>query len=183
MWVDRKLRRRAFGTIAAATVMLFSLGEGTAFAKSCASEVDYAALSLRVLQSDLMVAGLRCREHGKFASFVQKFGPELRANGGTLKKFFSAQYGGKGNNQLDLMVTRLANNSSSRAGVDTHSYCRETVGMFDEVLSVKAAEIKSYAAARPAAGAHGYKRCSTVKLVEDAIQIPGAKKNTKKVND
>lgn len=176
MMAKGKHRRFALGAVAAATLMLFSAGEGTAFAKSCASEGDFAALSLRVLQSDLMVAGLRCRVHSKYASFVQKFGPELRANGGTLKKFFKTQYGGKGITQLDLMVTRLANDSSSRAGVDTHSYCREVGGMFDEVLSVNGGEIKTYAVARPQAGAHGFKRCSTVKLAEEAMQIPGAKK-------
>ncbi len=174
---NAKHRRVVLGAVVAATVMLFSLGEGTAFAKSCASEGDFAALSLRVLQSDLMVAGLRCRAHGKYASFVQKFGPEIRANGGTLKKFFANQYGGKkGTTQLDLMVTRLANDSSSRAGVDTHSYCREIGGMFDAALAVESRELKSYAAARPQAGAHGFKRCSTVKLAEEAIKIPGAKK-------
>lgn len=179
MKANRKHRKWAFGAIAATTVMLFSLSEGSAFAKTCASDNDFGALSLRVLQSDLMVAGLRCRAHGKYDSFVQKFGPELKANGGTLKKFFSSQYGGKGTNQLDLMVTRLANDSSSHAGVDTHSYCGQISGMFDEVLAIDGGKLLNYAAARPQAGAHGFKRCSTVQLAKDATQIPGTKKTQK----
>lgn len=172
-------RAWALGTVAAATVMLFSLSEGTAFARSCASEGDYAALSLRVLQSDLMVAGLRCRAYGKYNDFVQKFGPELQANGGVLKKFFTSQYGGGGITQLDMMVTRLANDSSNRAGVDTHSYCDQIGGMFDEALSVDKKQLTSYAVGRPQAGTHGFKRCSTVKLAEDAIQIPIGKRDKK----
>ncbi len=177
MKANRNYRHWALSALTATTIMALSLGEsGAAYAKSCASDGDYAALSLRVLQSDLMVAGLRCRAHSKYASFVQKFGPELKANGGALKKFFNVQYGGKGTNQLDVMVTRLANDASSRAGVDTRSYCGQIGGLFDEVLSVDGGKLINYATTRPQAGAQGFKRCANVQLAKDAMQIPGTKK-------
>jgi hypothetical protein len=157
---------------AAAAILLMSEGTAHAAAKSCTSDSEYSSLSLRVLQSDLLVAGLRCRAHSQYNSFVSKFGGELQANGSALKKFFSARGGGR---QLDQMVTRLANDASNRAGVDTHSYCAGIDEMFDEVLGINNADLRKYAAARPTAGSHGFKRCSTVTLAEDAMQIPGAK--------
>lgn len=171
--------------MAFATLLAFSASEGTAFAKSCASDADYAALSLRVLQSDLLVAGLRCRKASKYNDFVTRFKTELKSNGGTLKKYYSKRYGGGGKRQLDLFVTRLANDSSRRAGTDTHGYCRQVPGLFDEVLKIDKGGLKGYAAARPEAGAHGITRCSSSPLklavsdIEPAAGKPGKKSKKK----
>lgn len=170
-------RRLALRGVAAAAAVALLMSDGTAHAaKSCTSDSEYTSLSLRVLQSDLLVAGLRCRAHSKYNSFVNKFGGELQANGSALKKFFNARGGGR---QLDRMVTRLANDASSRAGVDTHSYCAGIGQMFDEVQAINKSDLRTYAMARPTAGSHGFKRCSSVTLAEDAIQIPGAKLDKK----
>lgn len=179
--VKARLRRWAFGGIAALTLMAYSAGEGSAFAKNCASDADYAALSLRVLQSDLLVAGLRCRKPGKYNDFVVKFKNELKTNGGALKKYFAKRHGGGGKRHLDLMVTRLANDASRRAGTDTHGYCAQVPGLFDEVLKIDKGGLKSFAAGRPEASAHGIKRCSStpLKLAVSDVE-PAAGKETKK---
>ena len=167
-------RRWAFGAVALATVLAFSAGEGTAFAKSCADTQDYGALSVRVLQSDLLVAGLRCRAHGKYNSFVRKFAPVLQVHGENLKKFFRTQYGSGSTKKLDVMVTQLANNASNRTGKDTHGYCATVGALFEEVMAIDSDKLAVYAMNRRYAGAHGFKPCSTVKLATDALQIPGA---------
>jgi hypothetical protein len=173
---NRRHRRWAVGAVALATVLAFSAGEGTAFAKSCADTKDYGALSVRVLQSDLLIAGLRCRAHGKYNLFVKKFGPVLQVHGENLKRFFQAQYGKGSTKKLDVMVTKLANNASNRTGTDTHAYCASISAMFEEVMAIDSKQLVTYAMNRPYAGTHGFKPCSTVKLAEDAMQIPGAKK-------
>ncbi|MGD9537258.1 MAG: hypothetical protein AB7P52_06115 [Alphaproteobacteria bacterium] len=160
--------------MALATALAFSAGEGTAFAKSCADTADYSALSVRVLQSDLLIAGLRCRAHSQYNSFVRKFAPTLQVHGENLQKFFRTQYGKGSTRKLDVMVTQLANNASNRAGKDTHGYCATIGALFDEVMAVDAKQLATYAMSRPYAGTHGFKPCSTVKLAKDAMQIPGA---------
>jgi len=185
--VKARSRRWAFGGIALAALVAFSAGEGTAYAKSCASDKDYAALSLRVLQSDLLVAGLRCRKPARYNEFVTKFSGELKSNGGLLKKYFSNRYGGKGTRHLDLMVTKLANDASRRTGTDTHGYCSQVPGMFDEVLALDKGSLKKYAIGRPEAGAHGVARCSSNPLTlanteADAVAPKPAKKAGKKSN-
>ena len=171
--VKGRHRRWAIGAVALGTVLAFSAGEGTAFAKTCADTQDYGALSVRVLQSDLLVAGLRCRAHGKYNSFVQKFSPVLQVHGENLQKFFRTQYGKGSTKKLDVMVTQLANNASNRTGVDTHGYCATIGALFEEVMAVDSKQLATYAMGRPYAGAHGFKPCSTVTLAKDAMQIPG----------
>ncbi|MBM3483305.1 MAG: hypothetical protein FJX66_08360 [Alphaproteobacteria bacterium] len=174
-------RRWGIGAVAFATLLAFLASEGTAFAKSCASDADYAALSLRVLQSDLLVAGLRCRKSAQYGEFVTRFKTELKSNGGTLKKYYSKRHGGGGRRQLDLLVTRLANDASRRAGTDTHGYCRQVPNLFDEVLKIDKGGLKQFAASRPEAGAHGITRCSSspLKLAVSDIE-PAAGKPEKK---
>jgi hypothetical protein len=164
-----KRRRWAFGGVAVA--VLVAAADAPVYAKSCASDADYAALSLRVLQSDLLVAGLRCRKPAMYGSFVTKFRGELQSNGGVLKKFFESRGGTR---NLDLMVTRLANDASNRTGVDTHGYCAEVGGLFDEVLAIEKGGLKNYAIGRPQASAHGFKRCSSspLKLVSAEVKTP-----------
>jgi hypothetical protein len=164
-------RALALGGVVA---LLLSSG---AEASVCASRQDGETLSLRVLQSDLMVAALKCRTADRYGSFVTTFNDVLINNGAALKKFFRHGYGASGTRALDSFITRLANDSSQRAYVGGPEYCAQTSALFSDVLAVNQADLKKFASARPEADRHGVPTCNANVLAQEAIQLPGGTKN------
>ena len=110
---------------------------------------EQAALDVRYLQTELMVAALSCGRpefHQHYNVFVTKFGNSLKQHGTILKSYFTRQYGSQGNNQMDRYVTRLANEASLRS-MQQASFCQDSIALFQRVAELEPTSLDSFSAA------------------------------------
>jgi len=152
---DKPLARLRVGVAAAA--LLFAASPVTAACldknapaaakPNVLSSVD-RALAMRVLQSEMMVAGLSCGAKPEYNAFVTKYKKALVQNGDRLKKHFYAEYGSdSGFKKLNSYVTRMANEASVRIATFGPSYCAMALERFDYLLAAPATALETYSAA------------------------------------
>ncbi len=129
-------------------------------ARVCAGGDAQMALTTRVLQTELMVAALSCRQHDQYATFVRRFQPDLVASADALRSFYGQHYGARATKKIDALVTRLANEASQRSIDAGAAFCREARSLFDVVLDLERGQLALYALYRPHAASHGVVDCS-----------------------
>lgn len=109
---------------------------------------EQAALDVRYLQTELMVAALSCGRpefHQHYNVFVAKFGNSLKQHGTHLKSYFTRQYGNQATVQMDRYVTRLANEASLRS-MQQASFCQDSVALFQRVTALEPTALDSFSA-------------------------------------
>ena len=106
-----------------------------------------AAMHVRMLQTELMVAALSCEAKGQYNAFVRKFSGQLAENGRQLRTHFNKLYGRKAGSRLDAFVTNLANTASTISIRNSGTFCpnlrsilRRALDEPDQPLSALAAE-------------------------------------------
>ena len=104
------------------------------------------ALSVRTLQSDLMVAGLSCNQRALYNGFATNFRPPLRDHGTALRNYFISLHGDAATSELNTYVTGLANYAAVRHAQDAGEYCSGTERAF-RALMVEEIEIERVAIA------------------------------------
>ncbi|MEQ8443553.1 MAG: hypothetical protein RIM33_05705 [Alphaproteobacteria bacterium] len=104
------------------------------------------ALSVRTLQSDLMVAGLSCNQRELYNGFAVRFRPPLRNHGTELRNYFTRLHGDGANREINTYVTGLANYAAVRHAQDYDDYCGGTERAFRALL-VENIEIERVAVA------------------------------------
>ena len=122
---------------------------------NCPSPV-VEAMHVRLLQTELMVAALQCRNNpafdfsSKYNNFVMQFSAPLSQNANVLKDHFRKNFGANHMTQLDRYMTRIANDAGQRG---MHAgYCQNMAPMFDQVLALKGnAELTKFSNANPLA--------------------------------
>ncbi|MFC1673101.1 hypothetical protein ACFL12_03005 [Pseudomonadota bacterium] len=144
-------------------------------ANICAERSERAALDMRVLQSELMVAALTCGQRSEYNTFVSVFKPHLKQHGAKLQGFFAKAYGNGGSRQLNRMVTRLANQASSRTlSQPTSQFCAQAQSRFKMVLNASPTQLAYIARTNPAAAEHGYRSCVEVAEGESSVKQPSS---------
>jgi hypothetical protein len=109
-------------------------------APQCPSIAEASAERVRVLQTELMVAALKCRGREdlglfeKYNTFVRKFTPELVEHGKTLTGYFQRSYGNSYRQKMDKYITSLANTVSIASDKDPQ-FCEVSSQRADAVLS------------------------------------------------
>ena len=141
--------RRACGALAILGLTL-SLA-APAQAANCARPAEEAAVHVRVLQSDLMVAALTCNSRHHYNAFAKQFQPELVRHGQSLKGFFNRLYGARADEKLNAFVTYLANDASVRSINAGGGYCQQANAVFDAVLGLEPSELGAFSTRRLAA--------------------------------
>lgn len=122
-------------TISSLTVLLSLSLSGMAHACLSVSVPSHTmALSVRTLQSDLMVSALSCNERARYNSFAVNFRGKLKDHGGVLKSYFNDVYGGKAKSELNSYVTDLANFAAIRHATDASNFCGGADKAFDALL-------------------------------------------------
>ncbi len=135
--------------IALAAVLILILWPGSpSLAVACKSPSETAAMQVKLLQNDLMIAALSCRAKARYNEFATKFRPDLVNSGRTLSNMFRRDHNGMGQVELDRFITYLANDGSARAKRIGPGYCRVTTAFFDRVLSLSSAEMVEFSAWR-----------------------------------
>lgn len=97
----------------------------------CASENEHSSITMRALQSELMVAALSCGLKDNYNNFITLHHDALREHGKMLKTYFKRHYAGKSEYQLNRFVTQLANQASRISLNKADSvYCRQAGLLF-----------------------------------------------------
>ena len=108
-----------------------------AHAMDCATQADTAALKTAMMQQELMVAALQCREAGAYNRFVINYRTELQASDATLKAFFARRGGKFGEAGYDTFKTKAANLSALHQARDSRSFCADAHGLLTAALAHK----------------------------------------------
>lgn len=142
------MRRRPTAIIA---TLIFAVSAGTALAqnKRCLSDDERASMHVRLLQTEMMVGAISCRNEtpevmDKYNAFVRTHGDRLKAESQTLQNYFSDAYGRNANNQFDKFTTAVANDTSTRSMNDAN-FCRKSVTLADQVGKVQKGQLRAYA--------------------------------------
>lgn len=111
------------------------------------SSVDRAH-AMRVLQSEMMVAGLSCGAKPHYNAFATKYKAVLIKNGDRLKKHYYAEHGSTaGFKKLNTFVTRLANEASVRIAMTGPGYCQMAMERFEVLLAAPVDSLELYSTA------------------------------------
>ena len=123
-------------------------------ALDCATPADIAALKTAVMQQELMVAALQCREAGAYNRFVIDYRGELQASDATLKAFFARRGGKHGEAGYDTFKTKAANLSALAQARNTRSFCADAHALF-VAASAHRGSLMSFVEAQTAATSIG----------------------------
>ena len=168
------MRNRPKTMVAMATVASLMAGQASAM---CVNGSERQAMTMRVLQTELMVAALSCGQQGEFNTFARKFEGELVTRGKTLREIFQKAYGKQGQSQLDAFITRLANEASQRSIAGRADFCPRAAELFNVVLNTPPAALGSLADSQPFSSAHGVSACTTEVASEVPRDTPPAAKS------
>lgn len=101
-----------------------------ALAITCASPSEATAIKTALIQQELMVAALQCRETGAYNRFVIAYRGELQASDANLKAFFARRGGEHGEAGYDTFKTKAANLSALQQARNTRAFCAGAHDLF-----------------------------------------------------
>ncbi len=114
----------------------------------CKVTPDNASIGIRALQTELMVAGLKCSAE-QWNSFTAQFKATIKMDADRMQHLFSKAYGKSGPNQMNAFVTQLANDASQRSnGFSEADYCKQEDVIFKKVLALSGQELERFAVGR-----------------------------------
>jgi hypothetical protein len=114
----------------------------------CKVTPDQASIGIRALQTELMVAGLKCSAE-QWNSFTAQFKATIKTDADRMQHLFSKSYGKSGANQMNAFVTQLANDASQRSnGFSEADYCKQEDVVFKKVLALTGQELERFAVGR-----------------------------------
>jgi hypothetical protein len=115
---------------------------------TCKPTPDQASIGIRALQTELMVAGLKCSAE-QWNSFTAKFKATLKSDADRMQHLFSKSYGKSGPNEMNTFVTSLANEASQRSnGYSEADYCKQEDVLFQKVLTLTSLELERFSVGR-----------------------------------
>jgi hypothetical protein len=114
----------------------------------CKVTPDQASIGIRALQTELMVAGLKCSAE-QWNSFTAKFKTTIKTDADRMQHLFAKAYGKGGASQMNTFVTQLANDASQRSnGFAEVDYCKQEDVLFQQVLALTGEELEKFSAHR-----------------------------------
>ena len=109
---------------------------------------EQASIGIRALQTELMVAGLKCSAE-QWNSFTAKFKATLKTDADRMQRLFSKSYGKSGASEMNAFVTSLANEASQRSnGFSEADYCKQQDVLFKKVLALTEKELERFSVGR-----------------------------------
>jgi len=129
-------RARRARTVGAAALLAATV-VGGAQAADCVGSHERDSLTVRALQSRLMVAALSCGARADYNSFVTRYRPYLANHGYELRKYFRKLYGAGFNHAMNRYVTALANGASQVSIADRGGFCNESRAAFTDLLRAR----------------------------------------------
>jgi hypothetical protein len=140
--------------LAAATALSMAVTPVSHALAACYTAPEATAVHVRMLQSELMVAALACRDSnpelgmiGEYNSFMRKFGDRLVSHSQELQGHFRKNYGQQARPKMDSFITGLANNASKRS-MTSSGYCQEASTLFRNISVLERRDLERLAATR-----------------------------------
>ena len=149
-------------SFAAATLaLLFAAKPLPAAMLQCQTPTELAAMQLRQLQIELMVAALNCHGgtfdySGTYAIFVRNARPDLARNAQLLRAMFARA--GMGAEAIDHYQTELSNNAQVKS-LSGQEYCGRVASILADVAQLPVTELGGYAT-RTIPAPFGSKACA-----------------------
>jgi len=112
-----------------------------------------------MLQTELMVAALSCNQRAHYNAFVKRFNAELVQRGTTMKSYFSRAHGRSGATKLNLFITRIANEISTRSLGHVSAFCAAATETFARLNALPPEQFGTFVAAYAPAKTHGVATC------------------------
>lgn len=115
---------------------------------TCKPTPEQASIGIRALQTELMVAGLKCSAE-QWNNFTAKFKKTLKTDADRMQRLFSKSYGKSGPSEMNAFVTSLANEASQRSnGFSEADYCKQQDVLFQKVLALTEQELERFSVGR-----------------------------------
>lgn len=127
---------RAIGT----ALVLGTIFAGGVQAADCVDAHERDTLTVRALQSRLLVAALSCDAREQYNDFVLRYRPQLATYGKELRAHFRKRHGKRHERALNTYVTELANGASKVSIADRTRFCAESRAALDELLRARSFE-------------------------------------------
>lgn len=173
-----KIRSLVTRGVAALSAFALSMSATSAFAQTCVNDKTIQAMQIRIAQTELMVAGLSCKQYEQYAevanikrynAFVTRYQPVLMDDGHrVLKRFFPTEQ------RLNDYLTRLANEAQLRGNANMAIFCTQAAKIYDDLLNHGTVQLGSYSASLPMAGKHGHTPCNVQPVAAAPIATPAA---------
>jgi hypothetical protein len=143
---------------------------------ACAPNQVISASQLRIAQTELMVAGLSCKQYDQWAptanikrynEFVTRYRSTLMDDAHrVLARYFPTEQ------RLNDYLTRLANEAQLRGNANMAIFCTQASKIYDDVLNDAPVQLAPYAASLPMSQAHGHKPCEPQPVVMTPAAAP-----------
>jgi hypothetical protein len=115
---------------------------------ACQPTPEQASIGIRALQTELMVAGLKCSAE-QWNTFTAQFKTTIKKDADRLQRVFLKAYGRGGATQMNAFVTQLANDASQRSnGSSEADYCKQEDVLYQKVLALSGEQLERFSAAR-----------------------------------
>ena len=129
------MKRRILSSLAALAVAMTPVSQAWA---ACYTPAETLAVQVRMLQSELMVAALACRDSNpelgmisKYNAFVNRHSTGLVSQNRVLERHFDRHFGAQGKRRMDTLLTAIANDASKRSM--TNDFCGTAAGLFGAI--------------------------------------------------
>jgi hypothetical protein len=123
-------------------------------AADCYTPAETSAVEVRMLQSELMVAALACRDSNPelgmiagYNDFVRRLSPTLVRQSKILQAHFKKIYGAAGIHRFEDFETSLAN-AASKHSMTSAGYCQNAAVLFRDVTTVQSRNLVQFSAER-----------------------------------
>lgn len=146
----------------------------------CVRPAEKAAFQMSTLKSHLTVTAIQCHAEERYNAFVLKYRPDLAGGEKVLSSYFARAYGRRAQSQQDDYITQLANAQSQFAVRSGNQYCPQNIGIFDQVMEVKAgSELPAFTQGKPIQQAIAVQDCADAPppAKKPAAAKPAAKKH------
>jgi hypothetical protein len=153
--------RAAHGALVAMAVTAAILSYRPAAAESCSQPSDQMALNTRVLQTELMVGALACKNQNLYNKFVVKYRGQLVEQGQSLRAMFDRRHGKGGTTRMNALVTKLANEASQRSVAQRYGFCRQSALLFAKALADDKPDLNGLIEVAAEHGLDGVQRCGS----------------------
>jgi hypothetical protein len=131
--------------------------------KRCLTDDERAAMHVRLLQTELMVGAISCRNEtpeimDRYNAFVRTHGESIGREGKVLQNYFLDAYGRESNTRFDRFTTALANETSTRS-MNDQAFCRKSMVLAEQSGKVAKGQLASYAGNWVTANNRKYTAC------------------------
>ncbi len=156
---------------------------------SCFTKSEWEAAHVRILELELNVAQLECANvvganyDKQYAAFLDRFKDRLLANTAALKAHFRRVYAGNAEREIDIFMTKLANDASARSMNDM-KFCANSAASFQTALSIDKPQLEQTAVAHVTDHTEVGEECPVVeapakakpKVMQAAAKVPASPK-------